>query len=295
MPAVSLLVACHDAGGAEIVSSWLRRRPDAHTVACLLEGPARPIFARRIGPALRTVDALPPLGGLELVLCGSSAYAALERRVVRAARAAGVRSAVWLDHWVNYAERFVLDGELTLPDEVWVADEHARRLAAETLPGARIRLCRNPYLDDIVAEVHALERERPAGSERILYVTQPTTVAAKMATGDPLGWGYEERGALRGYLERLAEAPPADVRIRLHPAESRDKYVSVVEAFADRLALEFSRSESLAEDCAWADTVAGCDTMAMVAAVAAGRRVVSVIPPGGQPLSLPFPEIERLY
>jgi hypothetical protein len=292
MPAVSLLVACHDAGGAEIVSCWLRRRPDAHSVPCLLEGPARAIFARRLGPALRTVDALPPLAGLDLVLCGSSAHAPLERRVVRAARTAGVRSAVWLDHWVNYAERFVLDGKLVLPDEVWVADEHARRLAAATLPGARIRLCGNPYLEDSAAEIHALETGR-GGAERILYVTQPTTVAARMATGDPLGWGYDERDALARYLEQVADVEA--VRVRVHPAESRDKYAGVLDAFANRLPVEFSHSDSLVEDCAWADTVAGCDTMAMVVALAAGRRVVSVIPPGGRPLSLPFEEIERLY
>jgi hypothetical protein len=35
--------------------------------------------------------------------------------------------------------------------------------------------------------------------------------------------------------------------------------------------------------------------MAMVVALAAGRRVLSVIPPGGRELSLPFGEIERLY
>jgi hypothetical protein len=292
MPAVNLLVACHDAGGAEIVSSWLRRRPDADAVPCLLKGPALRVFARKLGPDLRTVTALPPLDPIDLVLCGSSADDPLERRVVRAARAAGVRSAVWLDHWVNYAGRFVLDGELVLPDEVWVADEHAQRLAAETLPGVGLRLCGNPYLEDAAAEIHALEGSR-GGGERILYVTQPTTVAARMATGDPLGWGYDERDALAGYLEQIAGVEA--VRIRLHPAETADKYASVLDAFVDRLPLELSRGGSLVEDCAWADTVAGCDTMAMVVALAAGRRVVSVIPPGGQPLSLPFEEIERLY
>ena len=59
------------------------------------------------------------------MLCGSSGGSDLERGVVRAARAAGVPSAVWLDHWVNYPARFVLDGESVLPDELWVADEHA--------------------------------------------------------------------------------------------------------------------------------------------------------------------------
>src|SRR4051812_17830118 len=129
-----LLVACHDAGGAEIVSSWLRHRRDDPPAACLLDGPARAIFARKLGSALRQVDRLPPLDGFDLVLCGSSGEADLERRVVRTARAAGVRSAVWLDHWINYRQRFVLDGELVAPDEVWVSDEHAARLAAEALP-----------------------------------------------------------------------------------------------------------------------------------------------------------------
>jgi hypothetical protein len=292
-----LLVACHDAGGAEVVSSWLRCRSDDPPAVCLLEGPARAIFARKLGPELRLAETLPPLGDFELVLCGSSSQATLERRVVRAARAAGVRSAVWLDHWVGYLPRFVLDGELVLPDEVWVSDEHAARLAAEALPGAQILQRGNPYLDDLTAQVRALDSRRAAGErgERILYLTQPTTAGALAATGDPLGWGYEERGALRGYLERLAKAPPAAVRIRLHPAESAEKYAGVIEPFTDRLALELTHGTSLAEDCAWADTVAGTDTMAMVVALAAGRRVVSVIPPGGKPLSLPFEEIERLY
>jgi hypothetical protein len=296
---VRLLVACHDAGGAEIVSSWLRHRRDDPPAACLLDGPARAIFARKLGPALRQVDELPPLDGFDLVLCGSSGEADLERRVVRAARAVGVRSVVWLDHWINYRQRFVLDGELVAPDEVWVSDERAARLAAEALPGARIRACGNPYLDDAAAEIRALDGERPPGEdgERILYLTQPTTSAARVATGDPLGFGYEECGALRGYLEHLADAAeqPAAVRVRPHPSESESKYAGVIAAFAERLPIAFSPDGTLAEDCAWADTVAGCDSMAMAVALAAGRRVVSVIPLGGREISLPFAGIERLY
>lgn len=291
------LIACHDAGGAEIVSSWLRRRDDGPPAACLLEGPARAIFARKLGRLLRRLETPPSLEGFDLVLCGSSAQATLERRMVRAARAAGVRSAVWLDHWVGYRPRFVLEGELVLPHEVWVCDEHARRLAVEELPGANIRLRGNPYLEDAAAEIRVLDGRVPAGEdgERILYLTQPTTVGAHAETGHPLGWGYHEHEALERYLEHLAEAAPAAVRLRLHPSETEQKYASLLEAFAGRLPLHISRGGSLAHDCAWADTVAGCDTMAMVVALAAGRRVVSVIPPGGKPLSLPFPEIERLF
>jgi hypothetical protein len=286
-----LLVACHDAGGAEIVSAWLRRNRGEHDATLLLDGPARAIFAAKLPHAPRTDE----LGGIEcfdLVLCGSSGAADLERRAVRAAREAGVRSVVWLDHWTNYAARFD-----ALPDEVWVTDEHAARLAAETLAGADIHVMGNPYLEDAAAEIRALTGPRDPAGERVLYVSEPTSAAAAVATGDPRGWGYDEHEALAGYLEHLARAadPPAAVRLRSHPAEPTGKYDAELAAFAGRLALGLSPGGTLAEDCAWADTVAGCETMAMAVALTAGRRVVCVIPPGGRPPALPFEGIERLY
>ncbi len=240
------------------------------------------MFARRLDPPA-VLAALPALEGFELVVCGSSVSSELEKRAVRAARAAGVRCAVWLDHWVNYPPRFVLDGEVVLPDELWVTDEHAERLALETVPGPPVRVRGNPYLEDAAAEIRALERPHGDG-ERILYVSEPTSVAAERATGDALGWGYEERAALRGYLEACR---PERVRLRTHPSEPAEKYAE--------FGLERSEGRTLAEDIAWADTVVGCDTMAMAVALTAGKRVVSVIPSGGRPLSLPFEGIERLF
>jgi hypothetical protein len=223
---------------------------------------------------------LPPLPGFDLVLCGSSGEADLERHAVRAARSAGVRCAVWLDHWVNYPGRFVLDGTTVLPDELWVADEHAQRLARATVPGPPVMLRGNPYLDDAVAAIRALTRA-PEPGERVLYVTDATAVDAAM---------------LRRYLEHLARAPrpPVAVRVRSHPAQAPATHGPLLAEFGPRLAVAASAGTSLAQDCAWADTVVGCDTMAMVVALKAGRRVVSVLPRAGPPLSLPFAGIERL-
>jgi hypothetical protein len=120
----------------------------------------------------------------------------------------------------------------------------------------------------------------------VLYVTEPTSAAAEAVTGDPRGWGYTETEALERYLEQA----PGPVRLRPHPSEPPEKYAGLVE----RHGLELSAGAPLAEDLAWADTVVGCDSMAMVVGLLAGRRVICAIPPGGRPLSLPFPEIERL-
>jgi hypothetical protein len=259
-----MLVVAHDAGGAELLSAWLRRTDAAADV--FVEGPARAVFARH---GLASLPGLPALDGYDLVLCGSSETAPLERRVVRAARAAGVRCAVWLDHWVNYAQRFVLDGERVLPDELWVCDEHAARIARETVPGPPVRVMGNPHLEDTVAEIAALER--PHDGERVLYVTE--------------GWGEGELPLLRRYLEQLP--PSVAVRLRPHPGEPPGKYAALVA----ELAIEQSPGTTLAEDCAWADTVVGGDTMALVVALKAGRRVLSVLPHG----SLPFDGIERWH
>jgi len=251
-----------------------------------VDGPAVNVFERKLGGGLVRHPELPALDGVAFVLCGSSGAATLERRAVRRARAAGVRCAVWLDHWTNYAMRFELDGAFVLPSEVWVCDEHAAALARAELPGADVRVKGNPYLEDFAGEVRALERAsgpREAHAERILYVTEPTSFAAE---------------ALEQYLRHLAESAgggEAELRIRTHPAEPADKYDAVLGRHAGALRAQDASGGTLAEDVAWADTVVGCDTMAMIAAAEAGRRVISVLPPDVQPHLPPDARIERPF
>ena len=161
-----LLVACHDAGGAEVVSSWVLRHLDKWNPTYLLDGPAIENFERKLNPLLRVPWVYP-----DFVLCGSSSKASLERHVIkRATQDYHVRCAVYLDHWTNYRERFD-----QLPDEVWVCDEHAEALARKELPGANIIVKGNPYLEDIAKEVAAIDAEEIAHHNgRILCAYGPT-------------------------------------------------------------------------------------------------------------------------
>ena len=143
-----------------------------------------------------------------------------------------------------------------------------------------------------MAAIRALEA--PHAGEHVLYVTEPTSVAAERATGDPLGLGL--RGAWRAAgLPGDARRPAScgDPSCGPTPASRRASTTTVLASFR-ALPLTLSAGTTLDEDCAWADTVVGCETMAMAVALAAGRRVVTVVPEGGR-FSLPFGEIERLY
>ena len=59
--------------------------------------------------------------------------------------------------------------------------------------------------------------------------------------------------------------------------------------------VEFSSSKnSLIENLVNADIVIGCETMAMVVALQANKKVISSIPPGGRKCMLPHDEIIHL-
>ena len=152
---LKLLVAAHDAGGAEIIAAWLRR---GRTAELWLDGPARAVFARRLPERRRWPRVPSPRASISS--CAAPAASPTTSGGWCAPRATPrVRSVVWLDHWVNYPARFDL-----LPDELWVCDEHAARIARETVPGPPVHVRGNPYLEDAAAEVRALEGPRGAAS-----------------------------------------------------------------------------------------------------------------------------------
>jgi hypothetical protein len=192
--------------------------------------------------------------GYDFVLCGSSAKSPVEIWAWRMAQNEGTPTAVYLDHWKNYAKRFVSeDGTFSLPDEVWVTDGYGYAIAKHELPDAKIFVKGNPYLDATLADVSKLRYERVA-KEHVLFVHEPGH------DRDFHHWLH--RGFGNGQALRERPHPSMDVPQR-----------------------------TLAEDVAWADTVVGYDSMALAVALFAERKVVSLLPP--EKLTIPFPGVEH--
>ena len=284
-------VVCHDAGGAEMVSSYVRREKLAAAFA--LEGPARAIFARKLG----VQDVLPIEDVIERadwVLCGSGWQTDFEWRGIELARGASKRVVTMLDHWSNYRDRFERHGKTRLPDEVWVGDEPSVAIARAALPELPVRLVPNPYFADLQDEI-AAARGRSANRDpgvRVLYLTEPTAEHCRVRFGNERHRGYTEFDALQYFFAHrdAAQLERATIVLRPHPAEPRTKYASLLAAERAR----FSEIPSLIDDILASDVVVGCSTSAMVIALLAGKRVICSIPPGGDPSGLPFPAIEQL-
>lgn len=280
-------IVAHDAGGAEVLSSYVAR----HRIPCnfVLAGPAPKIFEQKLGPVPLTPlqDAIQICNSL---LCGTSWKSELEWQAIAAAQAAGKPAIAFLDHWVNYRKRFLRSEVEHLPDRIWVGDEAAEKLARINFPESLVQRVPNPYFEDIRDELVELELATgPIDRSvlRVLFVCSPVRDQASVL-------GYTEIEALRYFYSNrsVLGKPVVSLVIRPHPSEEPGKYSPIAAEFGEWVCL--GGDKPLLQEILESDVVIGCGSMAMVIALVAGRRVISAIPPGGRPSSLPQPEIESL-
>lgn len=288
-----LAVISHDAGGAEILSSYIRQQG----LSCLyvLEGPAQKVFERKLGP-VQSISLEAALNQASSVLCGTSWQSDLEFNAIKRAQALGKRVVVFLDHWVNYRERFTRGTEIHLPDEIWVGDSIAQDLVTELLPGTHSVLINNPYFEDLRQELSLLTPSQKMDAEKlsVLYVCEPVSEHMKLQHGNKRHLGYVEQEALKHFLAHADTLgkPVGRIVIRPHPSENANKYDWAHTQFD--LPLVRGGAQTLLQEIVNCDVVVGCESMAMVVGLLAGKRVVSSVPPGGRPCVLPYPEIESL-
>ena len=286
-------VVSHDAGGAEILSSWLLRSDDLCSV--VLDGPAIGVFDRKCFGAER-LSLAEAITKCDWVLCGTGWASNLERQAIKLGRQQGKKTVAFLDHWVNYKERFQeIDGSIILPDEIWVGDDQAERIAKAEFPNTPVKLQINPYFEDLRSDFAKIEYHKSSTTKiSILYVCEPIREHAYLKYGNERHWGYTEEDALKYFLENI-ESLHLDIEhitIRPHPSEKSDKYQWAEALASDRI--RFGGAKSLMHETVEADIVVGCGSMALVVGLLAGKRVISCIPPGGDPLQLPQPEIEHM-
>jgi len=287
-----IAVVCHDAGGAEILSSWLLRNQQPYCL--VLDGPAIVIFQRKLGnceihPLAHAIESC------DWVLCGTSWQSNLEKQAIAQAKVAGKKVIAFLDHWVNYPQRFQLGSVTVLPDEIWVGDMDAKRIAQELFPKVKVTLQPNPYFKDLLAEMSG-SRNRSHGTQQcsVLYVCEPIREHALLEYGNERYWGYTEEDALQFFLKNIGVLgyDVSEIKIRPHPSESKSKYDWARQA--NSLVTEMASTKTLLEQIVEADVVVGCESMAMVVGLLANKRVISSIPRDGKACGLPQAEIEHL-
>ena len=275
-----LAVVSHDAGGAHLLSNYLAKtKQDAILV---VQGPAEKVFSETLGRASDAPDIEALSHPISRILTGSSWKSNLEWRALRYARSRSIFSSTFLDHWVNYRNRFTRNGMEILPNQIWVGDETALQMATIEFPNTQVLHIANPYL----MRAKSVRRRLLKGGLgqkklKVLYACEP----------DEEGKGYSELEALIFFLRNIeclgAEKP--SVTIRPHPLAPEQNYHDSLRQFSF---VRFGGNLPLIDELKEHDVVAGRSTMALIVGAEMGLRAISAIPPGAGSFQLPGHQVE---
>ncbi|MBI5412978.1 hypothetical protein HZA42_01350 [Candidatus Peregrinibacteria bacterium] len=300
-----IIVVCHDAGGAEIIAAFLKYECVGLNSSCFVAGPAVAIFARYGIPVVDMTNVKEPLKIIFdwgedpfFILFGIGWSSLFEISALQEALRRGITTVVYLDHWLNYRERFGYpqDGwKKRLPNEIWVGDSYAESIAKKEFPEILIRFVPNRSFDDAKARYASIADTIKEDPEAVLFLGEPMNEPIN-AMGMKRKMMFTEFDVLDDMLYVLSkkdEAPPLII-IRLHPSESKDKYNLVIAKYSSLFKIRISEATDLCIDLAAVGVVIGMESMALVVAYLCGKRTISYLPDESKQCGLPFTKIEKI-
>lgn len=299
----SFCIVSHDAGGAEIISAWIKRNTQHH-YDYLLAGPALNIFNHKLNLNVKAKNAESFLEMIrqnqyDFLLTGTSWDSQLELNCLSIAKQHGLQSISFLDHWSEYNSRFKLSDGHVYPDEIWVADDYAGALAKKFFRDISIQTMGNPYLDQIKLEYDALctPKRKETKKYNIVFLSEPISALAKKFYDDENYYGANEIECLSQFIAIAREkfSFPVDLTIRPHPSENRQKYIPFLEHSSENFRIGLSSNPHLLQDLIGVNWVVGFDSMALVIALRCEKRVSSCLPKQSKFRTLPFDEIDYVF
>lgn len=276
----SILFVLHDIGGAQLVYSYIVKEK-IQNYLILAEGPAlypfegisSDAFLSREEASLKIEQKL-----ISKVITGTSWASDLEVDYIRLAKDHKIETVAFIDHWVNYRERFHYpkpNWESNLPDVLWAHDQKSFELLSTIFSNKKIELKENYYLTlNLKGLVQSNLKMQP---NSFLILTEPI----REHYGDKLG--YDEYDAIELFWKKIKQISNPDlelkITIRPHPSE-RKVAMSKYGKFIERGASISSETE-IFNDLYTHENVVGVDTIAMYYASKLNRKVFCSMPIAG--------------
>lgn len=283
-------VVCHDAGGSEIISSYILQ--NNLSVNYCLEGPAIKIFKRKIGD-IENKSLLDVINNSDWILCGSSWQSDIEWKALYEAKNNKKKAITYLDHWVNYKERFIRSNVTHFPDEIWVGDDYAMKIIDRSFPNIKKKKINNPYFLEIRREYEKHKNVSLVNNNSILFVSDNISGAAKKQFNNEAYYGYTDMDSLNLLIKNLdnINININKINIRPHPSESKDKYLWAVNKYKGLV--EVVDNSKLLIDISHNKYIAGTNSMALVVAILCEKKVYNCLP-RGVASNLPFTKITSI-
>jgi len=173
----------------------------------------------------------------ELIFTGTSYTSDIEKQFIQIAKDKNIPCYSFVDHWTSFVERFTdVTGKMTLPDEVWVIDQMAKRLAIDQcIDETKLVISGNPYHDwlrnwkpDMSKGEFLKQIGLQAVNKKILvYAPDPLS----NVNGKDL-YGFDELSSTLTLVElfetHITELRDWIVLVKAHPNQNRNKLNKII-------------------------------------------------------------------
>ena len=248
---LQILVVSHDAGGAQILSSYIKKK----NINChyLLSGPAIEIFRSKLKDINKHKKKTKKK--FNLLITGTSYKNKSEVKYLKMAREKGIYSISFLDSWVNYKRRFKLFNKHYYPDEMIVYDKESLKIAKKAFKKkAKITKINNPYLS-------SFKIKNTKKNNYLVYLSSNFDLTKKINISDKILF----INFLKKIDTYIKNQNIKKIIIKNHPGEKSNKYNFIKKIKTNGFRLEKAKKNQKLEDLLKnSKHVAGFETMGLV-------------------------------
>lgn len=302
-----LVIACCEAGAAQIISSLVKNQHFYDEVYFCLTEPATTIFENKLGKInIEELDIINTLGENDFVLAGRSLVPDFERDAIRMANSMGINNGVFLDHWVNFDNFYIPLKEnitsknlfLSMPKHILTGDKYAFNMAKK-LYGERIVYIENEYFKDILTRSELIGNKIRTGS--LLFLTDPLSDDNKKLNNGSKLYQFDEFDVLDDLLKHndiLKKAGIETIVIRFHPNHFEEEFTQNIFdkiGYNKGLNVVIDGKTELIEQIMSAQMVIGIESMGLVISQMVGKPTFSYVPVyGTKSIVFPHKKIRKI-
>lgn len=267
-----ICISSNDAGGAEILSAWIKRNKNNNYVFNL-SGPALKIFKKKMKIKKNYKDIKKIKIKIMKIITTTSKTSLQEINALKFAKKKKINSISILDHWVNYKERFQRNFKTILPNEIWVTDKKSLSIAKKKFK-VPIKLKKNFYFIDEVKKIRKINSKE---KKQILYVNSHLKNI------------FLEKKRILFFLNHINKIDQnCVIKIKPHPNDNLKKFNWIKKKF-NSLSISISKkNEKLEKLIKESKLIVGCNSMAMVIAYLCKKKVYNALPPNDKKMLLPI-------
>jgi hypothetical protein len=226
----NILVVSNDAGGANQIYYFLKKKKINYR--SYITGPAKKIFNNKNNINISNTN----ISIFDNIIFGSGSsdkeYIILQKAIKQK-----IHTIVFLDNWVNFYKRLKRSKNSLLPDEIWVSDNSAYRLANKFFKGKiLIKLVNNYYLDFIKDKIKKKKLKKKYKTKVLFLSANYDSLRFKIKKKINKDFKLFEifikkKNIICGIIKKKI----VKIDILPHPSEKKNKYDKLVKKYKHKI------------------------------------------------------------